>query len=132
MKIYNLGVISIHAGLGNIIIALLDQSGNVLKQSSAGQLGYKKSKRGTAFAGQVVMNHLLETIHRFNITSWAVHINGLGASKDGALKIISQAIFKEKRGSSRDIPKRGLRIHALRDVTPLPHNGCRAPSLRRI
>ena len=115
------GCIYISSSMNNVIISLTNSDGDVIKQVSPGKLGYKKSKRHSSFAGQMAMNSIVDTMVTLPITDWKIYIRGFGQGRDGALKILSQ-VSKRKM----------FRIIEIRDVTPLPHNGCRAKSPRRI
>ena len=115
------GYIYISSSMNNVIISLTNSKGDVIKQLSPGKIGLKKSKRQSSFAGQVTMSTLLENVPNLGIREWKVRIKGFGQGRDGALKSLIQ--------SSR---RKNLKILEVRDITGLPHNGCRAKSPRRI
>ncbi len=107
----------IHASFNNTIVSLTDNQGNVLAWASAGELGYKGSRKSTPFvAGEVAetaakaaMEHGLKTIE--------VLVKGPGAGRETAIRSLQTA---------------GLDITSIQDVTPIPHNGCRPPKRRRV
>jgi len=121
-----IGYIYISSSMNNVIVSITNSNGEVLKQMSPGRLGYKKSKRRSSFAGQMVMNNLVDAIYNLPMKEWKINLRGFGQGRDGVLKVLAQ-ITSKKRKQIKNIT-----ITEIRDVTPLPHNGCRAKSPRRI
>lgn len=111
------GVAHIHASFGNTIVTISDPSGAVLVWSSAGHKGFKGSRKGTPFAAQVAAEDAARKAQEYGLRSVSVLVSGPGAGREPALRALAAA---------------GLRISYLRDITPVPHNGCRPPKRRRI
>ncbi|MBC6415489.1 MAG: 30S ribosomal protein S11 [Bdellovibrionales bacterium] len=107
----------INSGFGNTMVSFSDLSGNVLCWSSSGLLGFKGSRKGTPFVAQSVAEDAAKKALDFGLNSVEVHIKGPGAGREMAVRAIAHA---------------GLKVNLLRDVTPLPHNGCRPPKKRRV
>ena len=101
----------------NTIITLANESGDVLFWKSAGSIGFKGTKKGTSFAGSKVAEALAAACEKLRIKEVSVFIKGVGTGRDAALKTMAN---------------RGLEIHSIRDVTPVPHNGCRPKKPRRV
>ena len=111
------GVASIAATFNNTIVAITDPTGNILSWSSAGRIGFKGSRKGTPFAAQVAAQNAAQLAQEHGIRSVDVKVKGPGAGRESAIRAI-QAV--------------GLEITVIRDVTPVPHNGCRPPKARRV
>lgn len=107
----------VQAGFGNTIVTLTDPSGEVVAWSSAGHLGFKGSRKGTPFAAQVAAEDAAKKAMEQGMRSVDLFLKGPGAGREPAVRSISMT---------------GLRISTMRDVTPVPHNGCRPPKRRRI
>lgn len=107
----------VQAGFGNTIVTFTDGSGNALCWSSAGLQGFKGSRKGTPFAAQVTAEDAGRKAMECGIKSVEVIINGPGAGREPAVRALSGL---------------GIRISLLKDMTPVPHNGCRPPKRRRI
>ncbi|MCH2533567.1 MAG: 30S ribosomal protein S11 [Bdellovibrionales bacterium] len=105
------------AGFGNTIVTITDPSGGAVCWSSAGFLGFKGSRKGTPFAAQVAAEDAAKKALENGMKSVDVFINGPGAGREPAVRAVASA---------------GLRVSSLRDITPIPHNGCRPPKRRRI
>nr|YP_009437051.1 ribosomal protein S11 [Grammatotheca bergiana]ATG27426.1 ribosomal protein S11 [Grammatotheca bergiana] len=108
------GVIHVQAGLHNIIVTVTDVRGRVVSSSSAGNCGFRGTRKGTPFAAQTTAVNAIRTVV---MQRAEVLIKGPGLGRDAAL---------------RAIRKSGIRVTVVRDVTPLPHNGCRPPKKRRV
>nr|YP_010392087.1 ribosomal protein S11 [Cyananthus lobatus]UPX07696.1 ribosomal protein S11 [Cyananthus lobatus] len=108
------GVIHVQAGFNNTIVTVTDIEGRVISSSSAGICGFRSNRKGSPFAAQTVA---LDAMRIVLMKRAQVLIKGAGLGRDAAL---------------RAIRKRGLRLTFVRDVTPLPHNGCRPPKKRRV
>jgi len=111
------GVVHINATFNNTMVTICDQSGNVLSWSSAGARGFKGSRKSTPFAAQVAAGDAAAKAMEHGLKSVTVQVSGPGAGRESALRAISAA---------------GLKISLIRDVTPIPHNGCRPPKRRRV
>ncbi len=107
----------VNAGFGNTVITVTDPSGNTLCWASAGQLGFKGSRKGTPFAAQVAAEEVAKKAADNGVRSVEVFLIGPGAGREPAVRALAQA---------------GIRVSSLRDITPIPHNGCRPPKRRRI
>jgi small subunit ribosomal protein S11 len=107
----------IQAGFGNTIVTFTDGAGAALCWSSAGMQGFKGSRKGTPFAAQVAAEDAGRKAQECGIKTVEVIINGPGAGREPAVRALANM---------------GIRISTLRDLTPVPHNGCRPPKRRRI
>ncbi|MBN8541933.1 MAG: 30S ribosomal protein S11 [Deltaproteobacteria bacterium] len=107
----------VQAGFGNTIVTLTDPTGEVIAWSSAGHLGFKGSRKGTPFAAQVAAEDAAKKAMEQGLRSVDLFLKGPGAGREPAVRSLSLA---------------GIRVATMRDVTPIPHNGCRPPKRRRI
>ncbi|TSC97226.1 MAG: 30S ribosomal protein S11 [Candidatus Berkelbacteria bacterium Licking1014_2] len=111
------GIFYIQSSFNNTIISLTDESGNILKQSSAGSSGFKGTKKSTPFAATTAMQNLLAKIGQIELKRGRILVSGVGAGRDAAIRALNNS---------------GIEITAIRDITPVPHNGCRARKARRV
>ncbi len=111
------GVVHIQSTFNNTIVTIADVSGNVLAWSSAGARGFKGSRKSTPFAAQVAAGDAAAKAMEHGLKNVTVLVKGPGAGRESALRAIASA---------------GLKISLIRDVTPIPHNGCRQPKRRRV
>ena len=111
------GVIYIQASFNNTIVTVTDVGGRVISWSSAGSCGFKGTRRGTPFAAQTAAENASQTVVDQGMQRADVRLKGAGLGRDVALRVI--------HGS-------GILLKVIRDVTPMPHNGCRAPKKRRV
>ena len=111
------GVVHIQSTFNNTIITISDVSGNVIAWSSAGARGFKGSRKSTPFAAQVAAGDAAAKSMEHGLKNVVVLVKGPGAGRESALRAIAAA---------------GLKITMIRDVTPIPHNGCRQPKRRRV
>ena len=111
------GVVHIQATFNNTIITVSDPSGNVVAWSSSGSQGFRGSKKSTPFAAQIASDAACKKAYENGMRSVEVLINGPGAGREAALRAVQSA---------------GLKVTVIRDVTPIPHNGCRPPKRRRV
>jgi small subunit ribosomal protein S11 len=111
------GIVHINATFNNTMVTICDASGNVLSWSSAGARGFKGSRKSTPFAAQVAAGDAAAKAMEHGLKTVSVLVKGPGAGRESALRALSAA---------------GLKITLIRDVTPIPHNGCRAPKRRRV
>ena len=111
------GVIHIQSTFNNTIVTAVDREGNAIAWSSAGACGFKGAKKGTPFAAQQAAQSVARKIVDQGMKSVEVQVSGPGAGRETAIRALQSA---------------GLRVTLLRDVTPIPHNGCRASKKRRV
>lgn len=111
------GVAHIQATFNNTIVSISDSQGNVVAWSSAGQVGFAGSRKSTAFAAQVAAEAAARKAMEIGLKDVRVHVNGPGAGRESAIRAIQAA---------------GLDVTLIRDVTAIPHNGCRPPKRRRV
>src|SRR5262244_1415744 len=111
------GVVHIQSTFNNTIITITDVSGNAVAWSSAGARGFKGSRKSTPFAAQVAAGDAAAKAMEHGLKNVTVLVKGPGAGRESALRAIAAA---------------GLKISLIRDVTPIPHNGCRQPKRRRV
>ena len=111
------GVAHIQATFNNTIVSITDSQGNVISWSSAGQVGFVGSRKSTAFAAQVAAEAAAQKAKEAGLREVRIHVNGPGAGRESAIRAI-QAV--------------GLDVTLIRDVTSIPHNGCRPRKRRRV
>ncbi len=111
------GVAHIKASFNNTLITLTDIYGNVVSASSAGKQGFKGSRKNTPFAAQQAANAAAKTAMDMGMRKVEVRVKGPGSGRDSAIRSLQAA---------------GLQITSIRDVTPIPHNGCRPKKKRRV
>jgi small subunit ribosomal protein S11 len=111
------GIAHITASFNNTIVTITDVSGNVVAWSSAGVKGFKGSRKSTPFAAQLAAEDAAHKAMEHGMKSVNVFIKGPGAGRESALRALAAT---------------GLRISLIRDLTPIPHNGCRPPKRRRV
>jgi small subunit ribosomal protein S11 len=111
------GIAHVFASFNNTMITITDMQGNTVAWATAGSRGFKGSRKSTPFAAQVAAGDAAKRAATLGMRSCAVMISGPGSGRESALRAIQGA---------------GLRITLIRDVTPIPHNGCRPPKRRRV
>ncbi|MCR9206179.1 MAG: 30S ribosomal protein S11 [Halobacteriovoraceae bacterium] len=111
------GICHIQASFNNTIVTFTDTQGNALAWASAGQLGFRGSKKSTPFAAQSASIEAAKRAMEHGLQTVEVRVKGPGAGRENAIRALVQA---------------GLRITAVADKSPIPHNGCRAPKRRRV
>lgn len=111
------GVAHIHSTFNNTIVMLTDVHGNAIAWSSAGSLGFRGSKKATPFAAQMAAEVAAKAAMEHGLKSVDVTVKGPGSGREAAI---------------RSLQATGLEVTAIRDVTPIPHNGCRPPKRRRV
>jgi small subunit ribosomal protein S11 len=111
------GIAHIHSTFNNTIVTITDVQGNVVAWSSAGAMGFKGSRKGTPFAAQRAADSAARKAMDHGMHAVQVYVRGPGAGRDSALRSLQLA---------------GLNINLIKDVTPIPHNGCRPPKRRRV
>lgn len=112
-----LGVFNVSASYNNTIVSVADPQGNVLAWSSAGRVGFRGPKKATPYAASVVVRDLVERLKPTGLREVDVIIKGVGPGREGAV---------------RAIQTNGVNVLSVRDLTPVPHNGCRRPKVRRV
>lgn len=112
-----IGVVHIQSTFNNTIITITDVSGNTVAWSSAGSRGFKGSRKSTPFAAQLAAEDAARRAAEHGMRTVTVLVKGPGAGRESALRAIAQV---------------GMRVTLIRDVTPIPHNGCRPPKRRRV
>ena len=111
------GVCHIYASFNNTIVTISDVAGNALFWSTAGKKGFKGARKSTPFAAQIAASDAAQAAYDSGMRSVTVEVKGPGAGRESALRALASA---------------GLKVTMLRDVTPIPHNGCRPPKRRRV
>jgi len=111
------GVAHIQATFNNTIVTITDPAGNSVAWSSGGVLGFKGSRKSTPFAAQLVAEDACRKAMEHGMKSIGVYVKGPGGGRESALRAIANS---------------GLKITLIKDVTPIPHNGCRPPKRRRV
>jgi len=111
------GVVHIKASFNNTIISITDSNGNIISWATAGKAGFKGSKKSTPFAAQVAAQACAKEAMDMGLRKVEVKVKGPGAGREATIRSLQAA---------------GLEITAIRDVTPIPHNGCRPPKKRRV
>jgi small subunit ribosomal protein S11 len=116
-RIVQSGVALVQASFNNTIVTITDMSGNTIVWASSGNQGFKGSRKSTPFAAQRAGEAAARKAMESGMRQVDVYVNGPGSGRESAIRSLQAA---------------GLRIHMIRDVTPIPHNGCRPPKRRRV
>lgn len=111
------GIAHIQSTFNNTVVTISDTQGNVLAWSSAGQTGYKGSRKGTPFAAGLAAEQAARKAMEHGVKQVEVFVKGPGSGREAAIRALQSA---------------GLEVNLIRDVTPVPHNGCRPPKRRRV
>jgi small subunit ribosomal protein S11 len=111
------GIAHIQSTFNNTIITITDMSGNVIAWSSAGSQGFKGSRKSTPFAAQLAADDAAKKAQEHGVQNIEVYVKGPGSGREAALRALQAA---------------GFNVTLIRDVTPIPHNGCRPPKRRRV
>jgi small subunit ribosomal protein S11 len=111
------GIAHIQSTFNNTIITITDMSGNVIAWSSAGSQGFKGSRKSTPFAAQLAAGDVAKKAQEHGVQNIEVYVKGPGSGREAALRALQAA---------------GFNVTLIRDVTPIPHNGCRPPKRRRV
>jgi len=112
------GVVYIAATFNNTVITITDMAGNVIAWSSAGALGFKGSKKSTPFAAQQAVEDAMAKAKEHGLKEVGIKVQGPGGGRDTAIKTVGAT--------------EGIKVLWMKDITPLPHNGCRPPKRRRV
>jgi small subunit ribosomal protein S11 len=116
-RVPSIGVAHVRASFNNTIVTITDTDGNVISWASAGKAGFKGSRKSTPFAAQVAAESAAREAKDLGLKRVEVWVKGPGAGREAAIRSLQAA---------------GLEIAAIKDVTPIPHNGCRPPKRRRV
>ena len=117
-KVVPFGVVHIQASFNNTIVSITDPEGNLVTQSSAGALGFRGSRKGTPFAAQQAALRAAQAARETaSMSQCEVRVKGPGSGRESAIRALAAA---------------GIEVKVIRDVTPIPHNGCRPPKRRRV
>lgn len=111
------GIAHVKATFNNVIVTLTDSYGNTISWASSGKMGFKGSKKNTPFAAQVAAENAAKTAYDMGLRKVDVLIKGPGSGREAAI---------------RSLQTTGLEILTIKDITPIPHNGCRPPKRRRV
>ena len=111
------GCVHIHASFNNTIVTITDTQGNAISWASAGGLGFRGSKKSTPFAAQTAAETAAKAAMEHGLKSVEVYVKGPGAGREAAIRALQTV---------------GLEVKMIKDVTPIPHNGCRPPKRRRV
>ena len=111
------GIAHIHASFNNTIVSITDPEGNVLSTSSGGSVGFKGSRKGTPFAATLVSQAAGSAAKDHGVRSVDVRVKGPGSGRESAIRALQVV---------------GIEVKSIKDVTPVPHNGCRPPKRRRV
>jgi small subunit ribosomal protein S11 len=111
------GLVFIQASFNNTIVTITDQQGNTLSWKSSGSLGFRGSRKGTPFAAQQAAQNAANAARDHGLRSVDVRVSGPGSGRESAIRALATA---------------GIEVRSIRDVTPMPHNGCRPPKRRRV
>jgi small subunit ribosomal protein S11 len=111
------GLVFIQASFNNTIVTITDQTGNTLSWKSAGSLGFRGSRKGTPFAAQQAAAGAASAARDHGVRSVDVRVSGPGSGRESAIRALATV---------------GIDVRSIRDVTPMPHNGCRPPKRRRV
>ena len=111
------GIVHIQASFNNTIVTIADTQGNTVSWKSAGSLGFRGSRKGTPFAAQQAAQNAASMARDHGMRTVDVRVSGPGSGRESAIRALAAA---------------GLEVKSIRDVTPIPHNGCRPPKRRRV
>ena len=111
------GVVHIQATFNNIIISICNKAGQVISWASAGKAGFRGSKKNTPYAAQMAASDASKVAYDAGLRSVEVLVKGPGSGREAAIRAIDQS---------------GIKVSKIKDVTPVPHNGCRPPKRRRV
>ena len=111
------GLVHVQASFNNTIVTITDQMGNTLSWKSSGSLGFRGSRKGTPFAAQQAASNAAGMARDHGLRSVDVRVAGPGSGRESAIRALAAA---------------GIEVKSIRDVTPVPHNGCRPPKRRRV
>ena len=116
-RIVPVGIVHVQASFNNTLVSITDPDGKLVCWSSAGSLGFKGSRKGTPFAAQQAALRVANAARDHGMRSVEVRVKGPGSGRESAIRALATA---------------GLEVRNIKDVTPIPHNGCRPPKRRRV
>ena len=116
-KNVSVGIVHIHSTFNNTQVSVTDVNGNVIAWASAGVRGFRGSRKSTPFAAQLAADEAAKRAQEHGVQTVSIRISGPGAGRESALRGVQSA---------------GLRVTSIKDVTPIPHTGCRPPKRRRV
>lgn len=116
-KVDAVGQVYITSSFNNIIVSVTDLKGNVVGWASAGKMGFRGSKKNTPYAAQVAATEVARDCYERGLQSVEVFVKGTGSGREAAIRAVANV---------------GINVTMIRDITPLPHNGCRPPKKRRV
>jgi small subunit ribosomal protein S11 len=111
------GVVHIRATFNNVMVTITDQYGNTISWSSSGKMGFKGSRKNTPYAAQVAASEAAKEAHDLGLRRVDVYVKGPGSGRESAIRALTSV---------------ALDVATIRDITPIPHNGCRSPKRRRV
>ncbi len=117
VKVDPIGQVHIKATFNNLIVSVTNANGDVISWSSAGKMGFRGSKKNTPYAAQVAADNCSKAAYDLGLRKVEVFVKGPGAGRESAIRTIQNS---------------GIEVTMIKDVTPLPHNGCRPPKRRRV
>lgn len=117
VKVDSFGDAHVNATFNNLIISITNKQGQVISWSSAGKMGFRGSKKNTPYAAQMASSDAAKVAIDAGVKRVDVYVKGPGAGREGAIRALAQS---------------GIEVAMIKDVTPLPHNGCRPPKKRRV
>jgi small subunit ribosomal protein S11 len=117
VKVEAAGEVHINATFNNLIVSFTNKQGQVISWSSAGKMGFRGSKKNTPYAAQMAAADAAKVASDAGLKKVDVYVKGPGSGREGAIRSVSQA---------------GIEVTSIKDVTPMPHNGCRPPKARRV
>ncbi len=117
VKVEASGDVHVNATFNNLIVSITNKSGQVISWSSAGKMGFRGSKKNTPYAAQMAAADAARVALEAGLKRADVYVKGPGSGREGAIRSIAQS---------------GIEVTSIKDVTPLPHNGCRPPKKRRV
>ncbi|NNC94270.1 MAG: 30S ribosomal protein S11 [Chitinophagales bacterium] len=117
VKVDAVGIVYIKASFNNIIISFTNKTGQVISWASAGKAGFRGSKKNTPYAAQVAAEDAARTAYDAGLRKVEIFVKGPGAGRESAIRTIASS---------------GIDVTVIKDVTPIPHNGCRPPKRRRV
>ena len=117
VKVDPVGQAHVHASFNNIIISITNSQGQVISWASAGKMGFRGSKKNTPYAAQMAAADAAKTAFDSGLKRVDVFVKGPGSGRESAIRSLSQ---------------NGIEVSSIKDITPLPHNGCRPPKKRRV
>ncbi|MCB9234258.1 MAG: 30S ribosomal protein S11 [Bacteroidia bacterium] len=117
VRVDAVGQAHISSSFNNIIVTMTDRSGNAISWASAGKMGFRGSKKNTPYAAQVAATEAAKEAHNLGLREVEVFVKGTGAGREAAIRSVANC---------------GIKVTIIKDITPLPHNGCRPPKKRRV